>query len=203
LQATITEDEGAVRLTWEDRSDNEDAFRLYRQDMEASIGLAPADAESFLDETVSCGNTYRYGVVAFNAAGTSSISGTVEVILPPCALADEPPTIELTLVPTQVLAGELVTISFEASDDLAMVQVVLRGEETGDPVLDAGQAFTCTGLICTASWPVTVTGEVSSTLTLTAVALDSTGQESGPVEAALFILPAEALPSPQETPGKP
>jgi hypothetical protein len=95
LQATVTENGRAVRLTWEDRSDNEDAFRIYREDVEASIGLAPANAKVFVDEGVACGHTYRYAIAAFNAAGAAP-SGTAEVILPPCAPADTP----LALPPT-------------------------------------------------------------------------------------------------------
>jgi Ig-like domain from next to BRCA1 gene/Bacterial Ig domain len=89
LQATVAENGRAVRLTWEDRSDNEDAFRIYREDVEASIGLAPANANLFVDEGVACGHTYRYAIAAFNAAGAAP-SGTAEVVLPPCAPADTP-----------------------------------------------------------------------------------------------------------------
>jgi hypothetical protein len=95
LQATVIENGRAVRLTWQDRSDNEDAFRVYREDVEASIGLAPANARLFVDEEVACGHTYRYAIAAFNAAGAAH-SGTAEVVLPPCAPADTP----LPLLPT-------------------------------------------------------------------------------------------------------
>jgi len=92
LQAAVTEDGTAVQITWQDQSQTEDAFRVYRDDMEASIGLAPANAQLFVDRTVACGNTYEYHVAAFNAAGTSPSTETAEVTLPPCAPAASTPT---------------------------------------------------------------------------------------------------------------
>lgn len=84
LQATVAEGGENIWLVWEDRSDNEDAFRIYREDVEASIGLVPAGTELFVDEDVACGNTYHYGVVAFNASGASPLGETAEVALPSC-----------------------------------------------------------------------------------------------------------------------
>ena len=74
LEATLAEDGESVRLTWKDVSDNEDGFRVYRDDIEASIGLVPADAELFIDRSVACGNAYKYGVASFNASGSSSLA---------------------------------------------------------------------------------------------------------------------------------
>jgi hypothetical protein len=200
LRASITEDGSLVRLAWSDRSDNEDAFRIYRSDVEASIALAPANTEQFVDRGVACGNTYRYLIVAFNAAGSSAISATAEVALPPCAPANVPPTLTLTVVPTQVQASETFTVAFEADDDLGLDLVVVWGEETGDPALDAGRIFTCTRAPCAASWPVTWTQEASVTLTLSAVALDSSGQESEPARTTVTVYPPGFLPISTTTP---
>jgi hypothetical protein len=208
VKAEVSEDGEAVWLAWRDQSDNEDAFRVYRQDMEASIGLAPANAEVFVDEAVTCGNAYRYGVVAFNAAGASPIGGTVEVTLPPCAPTDELPTLLLSIVPTQVLATETFTVTFEVEDDLGVVQVSLWGEDTGNSVLDQGQVFTCTDVLCAGTWPVTVwlsetnsvdlgdqggvlTEGLTLTLTFVGVALDTSGQESEQIQALIDLLPPE------------
>jgi len=199
LAAAIQEDGDAIHLTWEDRSDNEDAFRIYREDVEASIGLAPANARLFVDEEVACGHVYRYGVVAFNAAGVSPISETVEVVMPACAPPDSPPTLMLSVVPTQVLVSELFTITFEASDDVAMDLVIVWGEQSGEPELDMGRLFTCTGVLCTATWPITVGPGILETrppgggvpLTVLAIARDSSGQESELVRAKVAILPLD------------
>jgi hypothetical protein len=193
LQAVVTEDGAAVRLTWSDQSENEDAFRIYRGDLEASIGLTAADAEQYVDAEISCGNTYRYTVKAFNAAGTSAASDAVEVTLPPCAPADAPPALSLTVVPTQVQASETFTVAFQAEDDLGLELVVVWGVETGDAALDSGRVFTCTQVVCTGTWPLTWQGGTSATLTLVAVALDSSGQRSEPAATLVPILPPERL----------
>jgi hypothetical protein len=191
LQAVVTEDGAAVRLTWSDQSEDEDAFRVYRSDVEGSIGLAAAGAEQYVDVEVSCGNTYRYTVNAFNAAGTSAASDVVEVTLPPCAPADAPPALRLTVVPTQVLASKIFTVAFQADDDLGLDLVIVWGVETGDAALDSGRVFTCTQVVCTGTWPLIWQGETSATLTLVAVALDSSGQRSEPAAALVPILPPE------------
>ncbi|MGD8793126.1 MAG: NBR1-Ig-like domain-containing protein, partial [Anaerolineae bacterium] len=143
LQARVTEDGQAVHLTWQDRSGNEDGFRVYREDVEPSIGLVPADVQLFVDRSVACGSSYRYGVVAFNAAGSSSLSETPQVTLPPCAATDALPTLNLTVVPTRLLSSGVFTVTFEAEDDVGLAQVIVRGEETGDADLDAGRMFPC------------------------------------------------------------
>jgi hypothetical protein len=191
LQAATTDDGRAVRLTWEDRSDNEDAFRIYRQDMEASIGLAPANAELFVDEGVSCGITYRYAVAAFNASGVSPLSEEAEISMAPCTPPDAPPALILTVVPTQVVSSEPFTITFEATDDIAMDLVVVWGLETGNPDLDTGRIFTCTETLCAGEWPITWTVEITKTLTIVAVARDSSGHESEIASTLVGIFPPE------------
>ncbi len=197
LQARVTEDGNAVRLAWVDRSDNEDAFRIYREDVEASIGLAPANADSFVDEGVVCGNRYSYSVVAFNAAGTSPLSESAEAVLPACAPPDAPPSLSLTVVPTQVTASETFTVAFQADDDQDLVQVLIWGEETGDRILDEGRVFVCAGTTCSGSWPMVLelspeqTGEISTTLAIAAIAWDSLDQESEPARVVVTVLPAE------------
>jgi hypothetical protein len=194
LQATVVDEGEAVRLSWDDRSDNEDAFRIYREDVEASIGLAPADAQQFVDVDVACGHTYQYSVLAFNAAGVSPTSEIAEASLPPCALpADEPPSLILTVVPTQVVPAETFNVIFQANDDVGVASIQVQGQDTGDPAIDAGRSFTCTVRTCTGVWPLVWSDEVSTTqtLTLTAIALDSSGHESDPMWTTVSILPPE------------
>ena len=191
VQATVTDDGKAIKLTWQDQSENEDAFRVYREDVEASIGLAPANAELFVDDAVTCGNTYRYGIVAFNAAGTSPLSEIAEASLPPCAPSDTAPSITLTVVPTRVVASTPITLVFQATDAQGVTRVTIQGEETGDAVLDAGRTFPCEEPVCTGSWPVTPTAEISTTLSFVAIARDTSGQDSEPAHSQVFVLPIE------------
>jgi hypothetical protein len=189
-----------VQLTWLDRSENEDAFRVYRDDIDASIGLAPANAELFMDRTVTCGNTYQYHVVAFNSAGVSALSAAAEATLPHCAQPDAPPSLVLTVVPTQVVASGIITVAFQAIDDLGLAQVTIQGKETGNAELDAGLIFPCENTICAGSWPLTVsltalgidpTARISGTLTIVGVARDSEGQESPLQQQQVIVLPPE------------
>ena len=198
LRATIIEDGAAVQLTWLDQSVNEDAFRVYRNDMDASIGLAPANAEQFVDRTVTCGNTYLYRVLAFNAAGVSAFADAAEVMLPPCTQTDAPPSLVLTVVPTQVVESGTFTVAFQATDDIGLTQVALQGQSTGNEELDAGLLFPCEETICAGSWPVTVslstlgvtpTAEISATLTIVGIARDSSEQESPPQELQVSLVP--------------
>jgi hypothetical protein len=194
LQAEVLPDGQAVRLTWEDRSETEDAFRIYREDVAASIGLAQAGAEQFVDENVACGHLYRYTVVAFNAAGVSPVSNRANVSLPACApAAQAPPLLILTIVPTRVVATRPFTVVFQAEDDLRLTQVSILGLDTGDPEIDAGRVFSCTEPVCTGSWPLIWTADVSTTLplTLTATARDSSGLQSEPARVRVLIRPPE------------
>lgn len=191
LEASVSENGKAVRLSWQDLSDNEAAFRVYREDMEASIGLAPANAQFFLDNAVSCGSTYRYGIVAFNAAGASPVSEPAEVSLPPCAPGDAPPTLILTVVPTQAVTSETISLVFQATDDLGVAEVTIWGDSTGIAELDAGRSLACTGKICSGSWPISKTVETTTTLTIMGLARDSSAQESEPAWVQVIIIPEE------------
>jgi len=191
LLATSVQDGKAIQLTWQDQSDNEDAFRIHRNDLEASIGLAPANARIFVDDSVTCGNVYRYSVVAFNSAGSSPSRESAEVQLPPCAAVDDPPTLILTVVPTQVVVTQPMTIIFQATDDLQVSQVTLRGDGTGNAELDAGRSFSCNDATCASTWSITQTADLSTTLILVAVARDSSGQESEPARIEVLVRPAD------------
>jgi hypothetical protein len=191
LQATVGGDGEAVHLSWEDQSDNEDAFRIHRTDLEASVGLAPADTGLFVDEEVTCGNSYQYTIVAFNAAGASPASEPADVTLPPCVQVDAPPSLVLTVVPTTVVAGEAFTITFQAEDDQEVGQVVIWGRETGEPVLDDGRLFACSGVVCTESWMVTQTQEISASWTFMGLAFDTMNQGTAPVQTEVLIRPPE------------
>ena len=92
-------------------------------------------------------------------------------------------------VPTQVRATEPLTVSFLANDDFGLDVVVVWGLETGNRDLDQGRAFTCTQVLCIGSWPLTWTSRRSDTVTLLALALDLSGQESELARTSLQILP--------------
>ncbi len=69
-----------LRLFWDDASDNEDGFRLYRRaysDPFELVAEVPADQTEFHDGNVEMGVIYTYYVVAFNVGGESTASNEV------------------------------------------------------------------------------------------------------------------------------
>jgi hypothetical protein len=70
-----------VRLTWRDNANNESGFKVERCSFPtggtlctnfAQIAAPAPNTTSYVDATVTGGNSYRYRVAAFNAAGTSA-----------------------------------------------------------------------------------------------------------------------------------
>ncbi len=83
-----------VNLTWNDQSDDELGFRVERC-IDASCTFAqvvelPPNTESYSDMSLSEGETYRFRVYAFNAAGASGytleVVATTDFPLPPSGL---------------------------------------------------------------------------------------------------------------------
>ena len=89
-----------VRLTWTDRSSNETGFVIQRCTGAGCTSFAEIatagprttgpSSVTFIDSTVTFGNTYRYQVAAFNAGGTSAFAGpaTITVAAVPVAPAN-------------------------------------------------------------------------------------------------------------------
>lgn len=83
-----------IVLNWKDNSDNEEGFKLERRKIGESkfeiIQTLPKDMTSYRDEGLEPGIIYYYRIFAFNVAGSSLPSNTVEVktkggdiVLPP------------------------------------------------------------------------------------------------------------------------
>ncbi|MBU1920541.1 fibronectin type III domain-containing protein, partial [bacterium] len=62
-----------VEVVWNDQSNDEDGFRIVRNDGQSDT--ASADMETFLDENAVPGTDYDYTVTAFNECGESAMSG--------------------------------------------------------------------------------------------------------------------------------
>ncbi len=76
----------AVTLSWQDNSDNEDGFRVYRQLVGGTfetLGTTAPNVPTFQDANGVPGACYK--VTAFNLAGESGPSNTVCLPLPPTA----------------------------------------------------------------------------------------------------------------------
>lgn len=84
-----------VTLAWTDNSNNEDGFHIYRKYtspdgtytdpnwvLVTPSGLA-VNTTSYADTGLAAGATYHYYIAAFNSAGESAPSNTVDITIPP------------------------------------------------------------------------------------------------------------------------
>ena len=80
LQILMVED-GIPTLTWIDRAESEEGFKLERSEENqpfATIQTLPANSTMATDSTIESGRIYVYRVLAFNAVGDSDPSNEVE-----------------------------------------------------------------------------------------------------------------------------
>jgi len=81
----VSLEDGFFILTWQDDSDNESGFRLYRKEFSGVYGLLemiPANTAMFADFDVEPGVYYTWYVVAYNAGGESAGSNEMGGELP-------------------------------------------------------------------------------------------------------------------------
>jgi len=69
-----------ILLTWQDNSDNEDGFKIERDDGTGfqEIATISANQTSYLDEGLSPSTTYAYQIKAYNSAGDSGYSNQAQ-----------------------------------------------------------------------------------------------------------------------------
>lgn len=79
-----------INLSWNDNSDNESGFKIYRNG--SYIGVAGANITSFYDYDLACGTTYSYYVKAYNSGGESGPSNTASATTYPCPTPTPTPT---------------------------------------------------------------------------------------------------------------
>jgi hypothetical protein len=90
--SNITGDESPIYnvcLNWNDNSDNEDGFKIYRRRLDI-IGAPEQSGEvgenvtGFCDLSTFCGATYQYTIASFNEAGESPASVCWQIVMTPC-----------------------------------------------------------------------------------------------------------------------
>ena len=105
----------SIALSWQDNSDNELGFRIFRKELNGGVWVeiaeVAADVNLFVDETAVAGINYAYSVAAFNDAGS-----------------DEPIENEFR----NPIAGRLINIStrglVETDDNVMIGSFIIRGD---------------------------------------------------------------------------
>jgi hypothetical protein len=81
LKAIFNGSNGVI-ITWDDKSDNENAFYLYRGDTPATIDFLDsvvANTTEYVDYSIESGQTYLYSVTSSNSFGSSEPTDTIEI----------------------------------------------------------------------------------------------------------------------------
>lgn len=78
-----------IPLNWNDNSDNEFGFHIYRRRLDilgapSQAGETGVDEVAFIDQAVACGATYQYTVASWNNIGESPSSECWVVTVPAC-----------------------------------------------------------------------------------------------------------------------
>ena len=161
LVATVV-DYHSIRLTWDDLSNNEDGFKVLREDLGA-VFITTADVTEFEDTGLDDNTTYTYTVMPYNSAGDgwpfSNIAQATTPQLP--GIHIEKPDTQLQ-VPIDL--GEI-QVSFDAPitlDDVVFELDDEVGPVNGVPTLDVFGT-----LLTFVPDPLLLTMETDYTITVT------------------------------------
>lgn len=108
----------SLALTWQDNSNNESGFKIYRWDYQNGVwefylySQVGASITTFTDTQLSCGSDYFYQVSAYNAQGESDRAGWILGTTSPC-----PPSDFTKISPSNSATGQSLnpTLSWVAS----------------------------------------------------------------------------------------
>lgn len=100
-----------VELTWQDQSEDEQGFRVLRDDQETAT--LPPDTERYLDRNLQSNTRYCYRVEAFNEAGEATSGESCVTTLQ----ENRPPVALITVPQTTVVVGETVRLDGSSSSD--------------------------------------------------------------------------------------
>ncbi|MCF7875439.1 fibronectin type III domain-containing protein [Candidatus Bipolaricaulota bacterium] len=127
-----------VRLTWNDNSDDEDGFRVYRNGTE--IATVGANVTSFVDSGLEGGKNYNYQIASFNNSGESRLSSTQSVTT--SIRASETPG----ALSSRILSPSKIRLTWEDnSDNEAGFRIYRNGSEIATVSANT-TSFTDTGL---------------------------------------------------------
>jgi uncharacterized protein len=91
-----------IVLVWDDQSDNEEGFKIERRRVDETsfkiIVTVPSDTPTYRDPGLEPGSTYFYRVFAFNEAGSSWPSNTIEVKTKGVVGGYTPPEVKIVIL---------------------------------------------------------------------------------------------------------
>ncbi len=129
-----------IELTWNDNSDNEDGFRIYRND--DRIATVDENVTSYTDTGLEGGRSYTYRVAAYNEAGESASTGSSRVETPSPVQAPGSPG-GLT---SRVLSPSEIRLTWQDnSEDEEGFRIYRNGEQIATVGADV-TSYTDTGL---------------------------------------------------------
>ncbi len=76
-----------VKLSWNDNSDNETGFRIFREGLPDVVGTVGANVTTFVADNLDCNATYRFLIVAYNDFGQSAASNVAQATTQACQQA--------------------------------------------------------------------------------------------------------------------
>ncbi|HEX7456248.1 MAG TPA: Ig-like domain-containing protein, partial [Candidatus Nanoarchaeia archaeon] len=113
LQATAP-NESRVDLTWTASTDNVGVVGYWI--VRNGVTIASTSNATYSDTTVSCGTTYSYYVLAYDAAGKVSAPSNTASVTPSCPEDTTPPSAPTNLTATAVSSSQI-NLSWNASTD--------------------------------------------------------------------------------------
>jgi hypothetical protein len=145
----------SLTLSWSDRSNNEDGFRIERMvsgGILAQIATVSANTTSYTDVTLTSGLNYCYVIRAFNSVGTSDASNAA------CAVAMDsstgPSTPPVGAAPSAPMPGNT-TGTGSNSGDVTLTNDPVDGRSTRGAVL-SGDNVMIAGFIISGDSPKTM-----------------------------------------------
>lgn len=127
----------SITISWDDKSDNESAFRIERKTLGDSIykriSDLPANSTVFQDKSVQASTTYYYRIIARNSAGESPVSKEVVITTP------APKVVKQIKLPPAGLDSDSDGIS-DLEEDLFKANIH-NPDTDGDGFLDGNEVF--------------------------------------------------------------
>jgi hypothetical protein len=119
-----------VELTWQDNSDNENGFYIYRKtgDQYVQFDYVGPNVTTYLDMDLWCGQLWCYKVSAFNQYGVSCLTLSKCAKTLPCYLCEDGFSLKLSADKEIIASGEAVTYTYKVENkakvDLSDIQIV-------------------------------------------------------------------------------